>query len=101
MRTAKQYAQLTRLNFRPEVEECPLCHRRLQRSCTLNRRIIVTCTRAVRVVHWGYRCPESTCPGRSIMYRSAAADTLALPGFTFGLDVLLSAGTLRLGEHRT
>jgi hypothetical protein len=35
------------------------------------------------------------------MHRSAAADALALPGFTFGLDLLLLAGTLRLGEHRT
>ncbi len=35
------------------------------------------------------------------MHRSAQADALALPGFTFGLDVLLLAGTLRLGEHRT
>jgi hypothetical protein len=26
---------------------------------------------------------------------------LSLPGFTFGLDVLLLAGTLRLSEHRT
>lgn len=101
MRTAKQYAQITHLNFRPEVEDCPNCHRRLHRSCTLNRRIIVTCTRVLRVVHWGYRCPDPTCPGRSSMYRSAAADALALPGFTFGLDVLLLAGTLRLGEHRT
>jgi hypothetical protein len=35
------------------------------------------------------------------MQRSAQAAALALPGFTFGLDVLLLAGTLRLGEHRT
>jgi len=35
------------------------------------------------------------------MYRSVQADGLALPGFTFGLDVLMLAGTLRLGEHRT
>ena len=35
------------------------------------------------------------------MYRSAEADALALPGFTFGLDILLLVGQLRLEEHQT
>jgi hypothetical protein len=35
------------------------------------------------------------------VYRSATADALALPGFTFGRDVLIRAGTLRLEKHRT
>ena len=29
------------------------------------------------------------------------ADALALPGFTFGLDILLLVGQLRLREHQT
>jgi len=53
------------------------------------------------LVHRGYRCPDETCPGHPIVYRSAAADALALPGFTFGLDVLILVGTLRLGKHQT
>jgi hypothetical protein len=34
-------------------------------------------------------------------YRSAAADALALPGFTFGLDIVMLVGQLRLGQHQT
>jgi hypothetical protein len=34
-------------------------------------------------------------------YRSTAADSLALPGFTFGLDVVLRVGHLRLAQHQT
>ena len=35
------------------------------------------------------------------MQHSAQADALALPGFSFGLDVLLLVGTSRLGAHHT
>lgn len=101
MRTAKHYAQVTRINLRPEVVVCPVCQLRLQRTCTLAQRTIVTLQSVLRLTHYGYRCPAVDCPGHPIMHRSAQADALALPGFTFGLDVLLLAGTLRLGEHRT
>ena len=38
---------------------------------------------------------------RTVLYRSAEADALALPGFTFGLDIVLEVGHLRLSEHKT
>ncbi|HKF36142.1 MAG TPA: hypothetical protein VKB35_04515 [Ktedonobacteraceae bacterium] len=34
-------------------------------------------------------------------YRSASADALALPGFTFGLDIVIAVGHLRLARHQT
>jgi hypothetical protein len=55
----------------------------------------------VRVVHCGYRCPKSSCPDHQRLYRSSEADGLALPGFTFGLDIILLVGHLRLSEHKT
>ncbi len=46
--------------------------------------------------------PEvESCPGRKVLYRSAEADAVALPGFTFGLDIVLAVGHLRLKEHQT
>ena len=101
MRTAKQYAEVTRVNLRPEVEYCPFCQRYLRRTCTLSERTIVTLHRVLYLVHRGYRCPDHACSGHAVVYRSATADALALPGFTFGLDVLIRAGTLRLEKHRT
>src|SRR2546423_7305606 len=101
MRTAKQYTEVTRSNLRPEVEYCPFCKLRLRRTCTLGERTIVTCTNVLYLIHRGYRCPDETCSGHPIVYRSAAADALALPGFTFGLDVLILVGTLRLEKHYT
>jgi hypothetical protein len=101
MRTAKEYSEVTKLTLRCEIRYCPFCQRYLRRTCTLNQRTIVTLHQAVFLVHCGYRCPDEGCSGHSILYRNAAADALALPGFTFGLDVLVLAGTLRLLEHRT
>jgi hypothetical protein len=36
-----------------------------------------------------------------VLYRSAEADALALSGFTFGLDIVLEVGHLRMSEHKT
>lgn len=101
MRTAKQYTEVTRVNLRPEVESCPFCQRYVRRTCTLSERTMVTLRSVLSLVHRGDRCPDDACPGHAVVSRSAAADALALPGFTFGLDVLIQAGTLRLERHQT
>jgi hypothetical protein len=101
MRTAKVYHEITKLILRSEILYCPFCQRYLRRTCTLNERKIVTFHQVFFLVPGGYGCPDEGCVGHSIMYRRAQADALALPGFTFGLAVLVLAGTLRLGEHRT
>jgi len=63
--------------------------------------MIITLTQVIRVVHCGYRCPQGECPGRKVLYQSAEANALALPGFTFGLDIVLAVGHLRVSEHKT
>src|SRR5205085_66489 len=55
----------------------------------------------IRLIHAGYRCPDPQCPGHQRTYRSAAGDALALPGFTYGLDIVRLVGRLRLGKHQT
>src|SRR5437763_2301466 len=57
--------------------------------------------RVIRLMHAGYRCPDPQCPGSQRTYRSAAADALALPGFTYGLDIVLLVGRLKLDKHQT
>jgi len=63
--------------------------------------MVITLKQVIRVLHCGYRCPESECIGRSMLYRSAEADALSLSGFTFGLDIVLKIGHLRLVDHKT
>jgi hypothetical protein len=62
---------------------------------------VITLEGPVRLIHRGFRCPNIDCTTRLRSYRSAAADALALPGFTFGLDVVILVGHLRLSQHHT
>ncbi len=104
MRKQKQpraYAAVTRRSFRPEMTVCLTCQAPLRRYATLSRRTVITLDGPVRLIHRGYRCPNAACATRLRSYRSAAADALALPGFTFGLDLVILVGHLRLLQHQT
>jgi hypothetical protein len=102
MRTHKVYAVLARRTFRPEVSVCVSCGARLRRRLTLSQRVVITQDGPLQVTHCGYRCPNPACAGGPTRtYRSAVADGLALPGFTFGLDWVLMIGQLRLSQHLT
>jgi hypothetical protein len=101
MNKKKRYHQAVKRILRPEVIYCLECRSRLQRCVTISDRMIITLKQVMRVVHCGYRCPQGECPGRKVLYRSAEADALALSGFTFGLDIVLEVGHLRVSEHKT
>ena len=101
MRTKRVVPHMVKRIFHPELKYCLECQSQLERCCTISQRTVITLNQVVRLIHCGYRCPQPTCPGRSRLYRSAQADALALPGFTFGLDVVLLVGQLRLGQHQT
>ena len=87
--------------YRPEQYHCADCQRRLRRAVTLSERTVITLDEVIKLVHAGYRCPDEQCAGHQRTYRSARADALALPWFTYGLDIVLLVGRLRLREHQT
>ncbi len=101
MRKKKRYHQAVKRILRPEITHCLECQTKLQRCVTISDRNIITLKQVIRLVHCGYRCPQPDCAGRKTLYRSAEADALALAGFTFGLDIVLRVGQLRLREHQT
>jgi hypothetical protein len=101
MKRAKRYPTTIRRWYRPAEHACAVCHRRLRQAMTLSRRTVVTLQAVIKLIHAGYRCPDPNCPGRSRIYRSAEADALALPGFTYGLDIVVLVGQLHLGKHQT
>src|SRR6266496_5355590 len=98
---ARVYTELTRHYFRPEVTVCPTCQTRLRRHATVSERTVITLQGPLRLIHRSYRCPNAACATRLRSYRSAAADALALPSFTFGLDIVMQVGHLRLAQHQT
>ena len=101
MNHPRSYPQVMRRWYRPIEHECPECHRTLHEAMTLTRRTVITLNGVIKLNHAGYRCPDVDCPGHQRTYRSPEADALALPHFTFGLDVVLLVGRLRLGKHQT
>jgi hypothetical protein len=101
MNHSRSYPQVIRRWYRPIEHECPECHRTLHEAMTLTRRTVITLNGVIKLNHAGYRCPDVDCPGHQRTYRSPEADALALPYFTFGLDVVLLVGRLHLGKHQT
>src|SRR5260370_10266399 len=101
MRKQKRHPQAVKRIMRPEISHCLECKSKLQRCVTISDRMIITLEQVIRLVHCGYRCHDPDCSGRKTLYRSAEADALALAGFTFGLDIVLRVGHLRLKEHQT
>ncbi len=101
MKPARSYPQVLKRWYRPAEHECPACHRTLREAMTLTRRTVITLQAVIKLTHAGYRCPDAQCPGHQRIYRSIEADALALPHMTYGLDVVLLVGRLRLSEHKT
>src|SRR5213080_3286750 len=101
MKPARKFAQMSRRFYRPEQSHCPVCQGRLRRAVAVSRRTVITLTGVIKLKHAGYRCPDVQCPGHQRTYRSVEADALALPHFTYGLDIVLLVGRLRLRQHQT
>src|SRR6266480_184561 len=101
MKRCRSYPNMTRRWYRPVEHECPDCHRKLREVKTLSKRTVITLREVIKVTHAGYRCPDTQCPGHQRTHRSAQADALALPWFTYGVDIVLLVGRLRLREHQT
>lgn len=101
MKHAKTYKDVTKRFYRPEIRKCLECQKPIKRVVTLSQRTVVTLHEVIKVIHGGYRCRNPKCSAQGRTYRSAEADALALPGFTFGLDIVLLVGKLHLGKHQT
>jgi hypothetical protein len=53
------------------------------------------------VISWGYHCSNPDCPQPSLVYHSAEAEGLSLPGCSYGVDVIVEVGYQRFWLHRT
>lgn len=101
MRHSRSYPNVIKRWYRPLEHECQECHRTLREAVAVSRRTVITLEGVIKLNHAGYRCPDPQCKGCRRTYRSVEADALALPWFTYGLDIVLLVGRLRLREHQT
>jgi hypothetical protein len=102
MRTPKQLYAEERLIYHPELLTCLHCGDLL---VTWNYlawdKTVQMLDRVVSVASRPGRCPHATCPGSRMRLLSAAAQSLAPPGSTYGYDVLGRLGWLRQHQRAT
>ena len=61
---------------------------------TLSKRTVITLQGGDQGESCRLSLSGRACPGLQRTYRSAEADALALPGLTYGLDIVLLVGTV-------
>ena len=102
MKTSKVYQNLPTIYYRPEFDLCLDCGAPLKRSHTAWRKTIATLQGTAKVFNQAYRCRDrELCAQPNRVYRSAYADGVSLPYYTYGLDVVVYIGQQRLRQHRT
>ena len=101
MKRAREWGEVPRLRYRPEVWHCAHCGTPLAYCHPVWRKTIQSLTSITDVTNLGYRCGQEACAHGRTVYRSAQAETLQVKGSGYGLDVVVRIGHLRFTEHRT
>ena len=101
MRKAKDNSNLPKKYYRPELKRCPHCQWKLKRWSILWNKYLSTLSGRFHVFSQGYRCPNPDCPEPQTVYRSAEAETLSVPGCSYGIDVIVEVGYQRFWLRRT
>lgn len=102
MKVSKNYVDLPTYYYRPEMTVCLSCGAVLKRSHTVWNKTISQLSGTSHVYNQGYRCSErESCSQPNQVYRSAYADGLSLPYYSYGLDVIARIGQQRLREYQT
>jgi hypothetical protein len=101
MRTTKANRNLPKQYYRPNLKRCPHCQWKLKRWSTLWRKYVATLAGRFHIFSQGYRCANPDCPEPEAIYRSPEAETLSVPGCSYGIDVIVEVGYQRFWLQRT
>jgi hypothetical protein len=100
MRTPKRLYAQERIIYQPELLTCPHCGDLLVMCNYLTwDKTVQMLDRILSVASRPGRCPHATCAGSRMRLLSAEGQRIALPGSTYGYDVLVRIGWWRQ-EHR-
>jgi hypothetical protein len=98
MRTSRDRRESRQLDLYPQVQACRACQHTL-RERYHKQRWIIRLDEQVKVVSHFLECGNPACDQWAVIYRPPQEDTLALRGYTFGLDVVARIGELRYRDH--
>jgi len=100
MRTPKQLYAQERIIYQPEILTCPHCGDLLVLCPYLAwDKTVQMLDRVLSVASRPGRCPHATCAGSRMRLLSAEGQRIALPGSSYGYDVVVRIGWWRQ-EHR-
>lgn len=97
---AKRLEIQRRYVYNSEIELCPQCREPLKPQAYYQwRKTVQQLTGVIHIAHRASECanPECDCVGQ--MYPSARAQSVTLPGCTYGRDVLAQIGWWREHQH--
>jgi hypothetical protein len=102
MRTPKSLYAQQRTIYQPELLTCPHCGDLLELCNYLawNKKV-QTLNGVLSVASRPGRCRHATCKGFGLRLHSAEAQGIALPGSTYGYDVVVRIGWWRQHYHAT
>src|SRR5438132_6698087 len=90
MRAPKQLYAQERIIYQPELLTCPHCGDMLVMCNSLAwDKTVQMLDRVLSVASRPGRCPRTTCAGSRLRLLSAAGQRIALPGSSYGYDVLV------------
>jgi hypothetical protein len=102
MRTPKQLYAEQRIVYQPELLTCPHCGELLVMWNYLTwDKTVQTLDSVLSIASRPGRCSKVTCRGSRMRLLSAEAQRIALPGSTYGYDVLVRLGWLRQHQRAT
>jgi Transposase, Mutator family len=101
MKPPREFGEVPRVRYRPEVRTCPHCGAPLAPSHPVWRKVVQSLTGPAHVTSLGYRCPQAACAFGRTVYRSARAEARQVKGSGYGLDVVVRIGHRRFTAHRT
>lgn len=102
MRTPKILYPTERKIYKPELSSCPICAQPLMLYNYLAwDKTVQTLNSVLSIASRPGHCPDPACPGYTTRLLSAQGQQIALPGSTYGYDVLVRIGWLRQERQAT
>jgi len=102
MRTPKILYPTERKIYKPELSSCPVCAQPLVLCNYLAwDKTVQTLDNVLSIASRPGHCTDPACPGHTMRLLSAEGQQIALPGSTYGYDVLVRIGWLRQERQAT
>ena len=100
MKKVRSHLGSKHVDLYPQDRMCPECGNPLAERYRQSRYIVTLCG-MIRLNKHVLECQMSACGQNGLTKRPEGEGALALPRYTFGLDVVARIGELRYREHKT